>query len=156
MPPYKPAIIRFRSKVAYKRTDTARSNGREGICWIWTGHCNKEGYGSFNAGKRKIVLAHRWSYEHFIGPIPDGKEIDHWFCNNPSCVRPSHLRAVTNVENVRAAPAHYINRTHCKHGHEYTPENTRIESYKTAAGKVRKFRRCKTCRGEKVTPRRVA
>ncbi len=43
------------------------------------------------------------------------------------------LEAVTHAENVRRAT---ILRTHCRHGHEYTEENT----YRYPDG-----RQCKTC-----------
>jgi hypothetical protein len=65
-------------------------------CWLWTG-AMLNGYGKFWAGK--TVFAHRWSYERFIGPIPKGLHLDH-LCRVPACVRPDHLEAVTNRENV--------------------------------------------------------
>jgi HNH endonuclease len=71
-------------------------------CWLWRGgtlsakHGNP--YGTFWNGT-KPVLAHRWSYEHFVGPIPDGLVIDHT-CETPACVRPDHLEPVTNAVNI--------------------------------------------------------
>lgn len=44
--------------------------------------------------------AHRVSYELFVGPIPEGYDVDH-LCGQPLCVRPSHLEAVTPSENRR-------------------------------------------------------
>src|ERR1051325_8127712 len=46
-------------------------------CWLWTGSCNRKGYAKFNDGKRNGVLAHKFSYMHFVGPIPEGYELDH-------------------------------------------------------------------------------
>ncbi len=66
-------------------------------CWLWTAHVVKGGYGRFRDGR--MVLAHRWSYEHFNGPIPAGEEVDH-LCRVRSCVNPQHLEAVTHVINV--------------------------------------------------------
>lgn len=50
----------------------------------------------FEGGKR---IAHRLSYEHFVGPIPDGLVIDH-LCRNRACWNPLHMEAVTNEENI--------------------------------------------------------
>jgi hypothetical protein len=46
-------------------------------CWLWTASIDTGGYGTFGAD-RKVVKAHGWAYEHFIGPMPEGKpELDH-------------------------------------------------------------------------------
>lgn len=67
-------------------------------CVEWTGHVSKTtGYGQFGDDK-KLYYVHRWSYQHFVGPIPEGAHIDH-LCNNRRCVRPDHLEAVTQAEN---------------------------------------------------------
>lgn len=107
-------LQRFWSKV--NKTDT---------CWIWTAYQDKNGYGRFRSGKIKVG-AHRFSYELIKGPIPAGLTIDH-LCRNPPCVNPAHLEAVTMKENVlRGIGPTAINarKTHCKHGHKFTPENT--------------------------------
>lgn len=67
-------------------------------CWLWTGGKNGYGYGIFILPGEKKVRAHRYSYEHFIGPIPEGKIILHT-CDNPPCVNPAHLRVGTKADN---------------------------------------------------------
>lgn len=104
-------------------------------CWRWVGYCTADGYGRFWTGST-MAIAHRWSYEHFVGPIPSGFVIDH-LCRNRACVNPAHLEAVTFNENVRRGAR--ARQTHCKHGHEFTPENTYL-----GCG----ARQCRTCQRE--------
>ena len=66
-----------------------------------------------------------WEVTH--GPIPAGFEIDHEVCDNPACYEPTHLVAKSKRENIRrsqAATGINHQKTHCDHGHEFTPENT--------------------------------
>jgi hypothetical protein len=72
-------------------------------CWLWTGMTGgtKGEYGYFRATTRATdpkVLAHRFAYELWVGPIPAGLEIDH-LCKRRLCVRPDHLEAVTPAVN---------------------------------------------------------
>jgi len=98
-------------------------------CWEWIGCLNESGYGILNINRR-LVRAHRYSYEIHVGAIPEGLTLDH-LCRNPACVRPDHLEPVTLKENcrrgVRDLIPHYSGqaaKTHCPKGHPYNDENT--------------------------------
>lgn len=129
-------------------------------CWLWTGALSDNGYGAFNDGDR-LVGAHRWSYKHFVGPIPDELEIDHQchnadascaggVCRHRRCVCPEHLTPATSQENVVRGrrPGQVRAITHCPAGHPYDAENTRI----TSLG----YRRCRACHRASEARRRAA
>lgn len=74
----------------------ARSEG----CWLWTGTRHKEGYGMLRVpGDRSYKRAPRIAWLLTYGEIPDGMLIRHT-CDNPPCVRPSHLLVGSTVDNV--------------------------------------------------------
>lgn len=68
-------------------------------CWVWQRSINPNGYGHLTVNNKQ-VLAHRFVYEFYKGPIPEGLTLDH-LCRNPSCVNPDHLEPVTHAENCR-------------------------------------------------------
>lgn len=88
-------------------------------CWEWQGNKDHYGYGAFSLDG-KHVKAHRVAYELYQAPIPTGLALDH-LCENKACVNPAHLEPKLNADNVRR---HFAKQTHCKQGHELTPENT--------------------------------
>jgi len=108
-------------------------------CLLWTGANNGHGYGNVgykdDRGARRTRQPHRLVYEAFVGPVPDGFELDH-LCRVRRCVNPAHVEIVTHQENgLRGLRGRLV--TRCAQGHQYTPENTIIRS----DGR----RRCKTC-----------
>lgn len=110
-------------------------------CWLWQGGMYSNGYGQFALGgtPRRTALAHRMAYEQCVGPIPQGKDLDH-LCRVRHCVNPEHLEPVTRSENLLRSPIMgQGNRleTHCKQGHERSTENVYI---------VKGTRQCRVCR----------
>lgn len=115
-------------------------------CLEWTDEPNSGGYGSLRVEGVK-VLAHRYSYEMYHGPIPDGHEVHHK-CLNRICVNPDHLETKTisdhrrEHESGKATGAMNRAKTHCPQGHPYDAANTRI-------GMIGE-RRCRACGREAV------
>lgn len=110
-------------------------------CWEWQGCRTPEGYGQIAVDGR-ICGTHRIAWESYCGPIPNGLQVDH-LCRNPRCCNPEHLEPVTLRENIlrgESPAARNARKTHCKNGHEFTPENT----YQRKDG--RGGRECRTCR----------
>jgi hypothetical protein len=66
-------------------------------CWMWKGAVQSRGYGLFSF-KRRMILAHRASYEAFVGEIPEGMLIMH-ACDTPACCNPQHLKPGTDQDN---------------------------------------------------------
>lgn len=111
-------------------------------CWLFLRNAtfNKAGgmYGYvFQNGKSHRV--HRVTYEHFVGPIPDGLVLDHK-CRVTLCVNPNHLRPMTNYANAALGVphAHQLAKTHCPQGHPYSGDNLYFNS-------KRRNRVCRTC-----------
>lgn len=93
-------------------------------CWLWE-RPNADGYGRFHF-RGKPTLAHRWSYQQLVGPIPEGLTLDH-LCRKRACVRPEHLELVSLAENKRRgeSPAALNTRkSFCPQGHPYDLFNT--------------------------------
>lgn len=130
---------------------------RSGDCILWTGGLNNKGYGvTGNLGRSAYV--HRLSYEHFVGPIPEGMEIDH-LCRVPRCLNPDHLEAVTHSTNVARGLSpiqlreRHSSRTECSEGHPYDEANT---YHPPATPDVRVCRECKRQRWREWDARRRA
>lgn len=102
-------------------------------------------------GHLQVILQRCGEYRHwavhqlvavaFIGECPEGMETCH---NNgiASDNRAENLRYGTKSENALDQVRHGVHnnarKTHCKRGHEFTPENTKIIS-------DRGWRKCVTC-----------
>jgi hypothetical protein len=67
-------------------------------CWIWQ-QSKYQGYGKTGVGGT-ANQAHRFSWEAFNGPIPDGYQVNHK-CHKRDCVNPACLYVGDQVENMR-------------------------------------------------------
>lgn len=101
--PLKIDMAAFWARVA---VDTSSPHG----CWMWQGGRNEDGYGLlYVRGSRSAerpwgrkVGAHRVSYLWTYGPraLSAEREVCHVVCDNPSCVHPGHLAAMTHQQNM--------------------------------------------------------
>lgn len=66
-------------------------------CWLWTA-ATMHGYGAFVLRHHGRQQAHRLAWTWTNGPIPNGLSVLH-HCDNPTCVRPSHLFLGTARDN---------------------------------------------------------
>lgn len=97
---------------------------KSGNCWLWLNKPDSEGYGTFRFNG-KTWKVHRLSYS-LKHKLILGLVLDHQ-CENKLCVKPSHLKQVTDKVNIlrgNGPPAINARKTHCKRGHEYTEKNT--------------------------------
>lgn len=105
-------------------------------CWIWNACRVPANYGQVTRyinGIRKKFGTHRYTYEHLVGPIPDGLQLDH-LCRVRPCCNPAHLEPVTGPENSRRGGEA---RTHCPAGHPYSGPNL----YRDPQGR----KKCRAC-----------
>lgn len=119
-----------------------------GPCWLWTASVDQCGYGWFwvnrTIGRRRAhCVAHEWE----AGPIPEGLERDH-LCRTRPCIRPSHVEAVTHLENSRRGVQ--ASATSCVNGHLYDDANT----YRRPEGGRRGCRICVALRSRRYKERR--
>lgn len=96
-------------------------------CWLWTGSKSR-GYGNITVNNQSY-WCHRLAYQEMVGPIPEGHHVHH-SCANPLCLNPDHLIAVSEHEHyttLHDAGRFHRSKTHCRHGHAYNQQNTRIQ-----------------------------
>jgi hypothetical protein len=78
-------------------------------CWLWKQSVTGSGYGMMPTGRGGFIAAHRYAYQRFVGPIPDGRHLHH-VCEVRRCCNPEHLKPVTRREHA------------VEHGRGHTPD----------------------------------
>lgn len=115
-------------------SEIQKTFGAKPDCWVWAGGLTGYGYGSFKSEWSKKtgrgIQAHIFA-QVVVGGVRllQNGESDH-LCRFRPCVNPAHLEQVTQWENNRrgmSPPSENSRKTHCDEGHEFTPENTRID-----------------------------
>jgi hypothetical protein len=134
---YRDAPPRLVARVLARREITPEG------CWLWP-QVQPDGYGhiTYRDADRKTIhlTVHRLIYVHLVGDPGDTMVLDH-MCHDPDvcklksdcphrrCCNPAHLNPCPSGDNaLRSYSVSGVNalKTHCDHGHEFTPANTRI------------------------------
>jgi hypothetical protein len=111
-------------------------------CWLWDGATSKTGYGRLMLNRTELRATHVSLMLHGQPrPSKDAYACHH--CDVPQCVNPDHLYWGTGLTNVADAflRGRRIGLTHCKRGHEFTPENTRPKTLRHGG----QARQCLAC-----------
>ena len=99
MPGGRPRVYVKRTYVEYPAPTPVPGTG---ICRLWQGAIDKDGYGVLTGrgvtNHHTKVRAHRWVWEMANGKIPPGMVVRHK-CDNRLCYRLSHLELGTVAEN---------------------------------------------------------
>lgn len=119
-----------------------------------TGYYSVDLYCGKGKSSRKVKSVHRLVAEAFIGPAGDDIQVCHGNGTRTDN-RIENLRYGTRSDNMQDAIRHRTHanfaKTHCIHGHEFTPENTQIRS-----GGGRKCKACHLVTAQRFTARRKA
>jgi hypothetical protein len=127
-----PPIERFLAKIAVDP---------QTYCWLWTKSTFGGGYAQFMLRKGRNTGGHIFAYEHWVGPVPAGMQLDH-DCRVKQCVNPDHVTPRTPAENVLRG-LRGTTRLVCKNGHWMLGENLVLHQRTRNTNPERMCRLCK-------------
>lgn len=100
--PVRPALERFFEKIEVSKVHYWDSTP----CWDWTGHINETtGYGQLKDDHQRVVNAHAFSYDQFVGDIEPGQELTQG-CDRRQCCNPRHIYPIKRRENKKRRKPH--------------------------------------------------
>lgn len=160
-------VARFENIYEVSTDGTVRSiTRRDALNRVWESvvrrpQLDTRGYHSMfltGNGLREFRTVQSIVLESFVGPRPDGMVICH-YDDNKLNNRLENLRydspTANRLDAVRNGRDYWTARSHCKNGHEFTDENTRLQD----DGEGRKSRHCRACnriRAQEFRDRRAA
>jgi hypothetical protein len=132
-----------------------RGNGRKTVPTLLNPITNPDGYKQVRVDDKRLSV-HRLALIAFVGLQPGMMALHH--DDDPANNRLSNLRWGTRLDNaadwkrngIRTFPNQNALKTHCKNGHEFSPENTRVR----ASPNGHPARECRTCKRAAAKRRR--
>lgn len=116
-------------------------------CWGWNDKLGPNGYPTiyfYNNGKNRSIKGHRLSFLIHNGHFPLNGCACHK-CDNPECTNPNHLfdgSIADNNRDMTSKGRHWETiKTHCKRGHPFSEENTKLIVRKRGT-----YRQCIMCK----------
>lgn len=97
----------------------------------------------YRNNKKHRHYIHRAVLEAFVGPAPERMECCHWDGDKENNLLGNLRwddRSGNVMDMVRSGVHHNARKTHCKRGHEFTPENTKVEVRPTTTVRI-----CREC-----------